>query len=395
MLGALVVWLHAPTAAAQRQEPSVGLQLEQRYDDNVLLKGEHDFVTRITPQLGYRLLSRGGNQLELRYDADIFTYAQGTADTSVGHRALLDGRLAASKRVGLRFIEKFAYAYDPATLDRPAVVQLNGPVLLNQTYLAMDYALARRWALHAEYQTIVARFSNVGSIPGMPTIGLVSGDEHDVQTGVFYRASRTDTVGLSGRAQAFVADGQYAGVSLAPIAGLVKRLTRRVRLEVQAGPLFYVPGNVVGLNNVLPDQMHPQAGHTLVSYLVGATLVAGFRRFTADVRFARDLIGGGGLDAVLWALYGGVELRYQILKPLTVMARGRFYQNGTAPNGPSQLTGIVAEGGIDYMTPIKLSVALLYSHLSQDIPGGDTFALQRNIVGIRLAYRYGFNDRGP
>ncbi len=74
----------ARAVAAPLYEPSAAVNLDLAYDSNVLNYKGPDYVTRITPHLGFRI--RGPNErLTLGYDVGFWEYARHEAKNTINH----------------------------------------------------------------------------------------------------------------------------------------------------------------------------------------------------------------------------------------------------------------------------------------------------------------------
>lgn len=351
--------LAAPAARADSiTEPFAGITLEQLYDSNVMSSRGPDTVTRVTPRVGLIMMTHR-LWLGTEYRLALHAYDTGTADNTINHRAGLRAAYKVTPRLDVAGDAVFLAGDDPILLERAGVGLPQGGFIDLETHAGFKSRLTRRLDLDATYMYRLSRFE-------YPT--AVDGDEHRVDADLGYRAMRTLTLRLIGRAQHFVSYGDVTGApgdAYGGGAGAEYAFSERTRARASGGALAFTGGGV--------------------DWFAYGDLSRVGRRWRAALRFYHDIYGGTGGAEAVWFDSLQLDTTFRLARDLDLRVRGGGYRGGVAPMGATNVSGLVARGDLGWTFLRNMRVELYAEHRAQDATGGFAFGdVQRTVAGLRL-----------
>jgi hypothetical protein len=159
-------------------------------------------------------------------------------------------------------------------------------------------------------------------------------------------------------------------MAAAPLAGVAWRVARKVRLSLEAGPVFYLP---------------VEAGDGAVSYLGEAKALWQGRRLRAALIFLRDLYGGSGAPQAIWSEQATGVLAWRVLRNADVRLSGGLGRQGAAPNADTDASTLGGRAEVRVALWHRLRFDVFAEHRTQDADGGLAFGdVDRTLVGARL-----------
>jgi len=365
---AWAIFLSGPARAAARLEPVLRLDLEGRWDENLLEDGG-DLSSLIRPGIGGRL--RAPTALaEFAYQPDGLYYGGGGARRGgINHRLLGLQEIRLDRRTELVLEQRFERAFDPTALTRPGVLRTTGEASFADLRADLAHRLDRTWTVGLQMREEVVRVEEAAAADGAV---------HAPQAWLSRRLGPRDTLTLWYRYQLFDGAGADAS-SHEPRLGWSRRLTHSLRLELEGGPARYLGGDGAAW---LP---------------VGrASLVYRRPELVLSLEYGRSLFGATGFPGAVW---GDAGAAVAIIRPWrrweAVLVAGAF-RNGAAPDRPAFVVGWSGAASVSYAVTTDLRVRAGWRRIEQDqIREGDLPALgiSRNIFGIGLSWELGRETR--
>lgn len=361
--------------AADIWTPKLSVALEERYDDDLLLRstagGGGQLMTKFTPEAGIRGQARTWS-LEANYAPDLFI-RHGSGRTSIDHRFGLEGLRRMSSRVSIRSQARVWYVSDPTSLPRMGMARSLVPVLYGVGDLSVGYSVSRRWLLRAEYRFEGARIEEEGRAPGLM---------HQPSVEASYRlAPRTD-LGVVYRAQSFHFEDSQA-LSHGPAAIFRHRFTRHVTATAIGGASYFTPEAGAAA----------QAGWTP---RVTLSLDGRLERLHWGLAAGHDLVGASGFSTALWADFVAASAGWDITRSLQLRGVGNLFRNGPAPGvgtfSFSTEGGVVSQGyGVgltaDWRLADRWALQLQVTRIGQvGTLGSAAPDLTRNIAAVRAVF---------
>src|SRR5262249_14734826 len=100
-------WLGGVASASPPNELSRAAAIDSAYDGKVYNSRGPDYVNRITPRVGYKLVDPRLT-LTTGYEFSYWTYAFGKAENSLNHRALLSLEGHPTRKLAITVSDEFA-----------------------------------------------------------------------------------------------------------------------------------------------------------------------------------------------------------------------------------------------------------------------------------------------
>jgi hypothetical protein len=348
--------LGARAAASVQVEPVARLGLEGGYDSNVLYDGRGDTVGRVSPDLGVFLRDHTWN-LRMAAGGDLLSYRNGGA-TVWNQRGELALRSRLAERLSLDADAGGTYAFDPLGLARFGIFGRTDSALLLRADSRLAWRTERDWRLSATFRERLVAFSDgTGSAGHTPGVEAVHRFDRRWEAGGAYRFDIFQGVG-AGSFDATAHEVQAVGRW---------RWTRRWRLEVEGGPVFWngptgqylVPQAAVRLY-----WQHPRLGEARVSASHGVGL--GY------------LAEPGLFDSVEGAVTTRLGRRWQF------HVDGGIWRSGRIPWGADAVTGYGLQGELAYRVGSGVTVGVGGSRFARaDLT---TTQFDRTTVGLRVAW---------
>jgi hypothetical protein len=390
--------------ASPINEFSVAAGVDSAYDSNVYNGRGPDYVNRISPRAGYRLLDPRV-KLETGYELGYWTYAFGKAENSLNHRGLVSLEAHPVRRFAIQIADELDRAEDPGFLLRFGVVAPQIGITDNVGDLLMDYAFTRRLHGAIGYTNHLARFD--AYTPAQAATNppaLFDGMQQDAQVHFSYLVLRTDELRMTGRFQNFSAGPQAISVAqwqlantYTPELGWRHHFTPDLQWTIDGGPLFF---QALSAASNIP-------GATQSSGVTGrgaTSLRWATPSWRASVSYTHDLIGATGAGSALWADAVYAQAGYHWLDRLDAHAGGGYFRNGRAVNQEVAYDGFTADAIVDYRVLNYFRIGGYYTLRWQRtgpgsvVPGTPVAqfpTVTRNVVGIRLLAVYGADARPP
>jgi hypothetical protein len=366
LLGVIAMILCALATNARADtldHPYVAVSAEELFDSNVNNSRGPDAVSRLTPEIGWLHLGPT-TQIFLDYKLALHAYAFGAADSSVNHRGEARLTTELAPHFTLTTGGVLLIASDPILLDRPGVAVPTGPFDDLTTSIAVLDHVTRRFTLDAAYGFRLTRFQLASEMPG----AAFNGDEHDVELGAAYRATRRLDMGAKLLGSDFITYGGGVGSlqTIAPVLSIGWRASRRLRLQAQAGPMWTFDRSI--------------------TWIGGGRLVWEGRRLHGTIDVSRSIFGGTGADSAVWSDWARAALTWRFHRRSAFrMILGGFSQ-GAAPDGPATVNGLSARAELGFLAFGKFGRIDIYAEERlQDATGGVAFTnINRTVVGVRL-----------
>ena len=390
--GAAQIARGEPTA-----QPTIGLSLDGAFDSNVYNGRGPDYVTRITPRLALKVEDER-TQLKLSYDLGLWMYAEGKAENSINHQGdvVLESRL--TRRLTLRLADEIIYARDPGFLARAGVVAPQTSIFDNTAEGALGYRLTRLFdgGLSYSYRHTTFGAPPAGAAP------LYDGDEHDGAASLTFRASRSDDLRVSDRLSYYTANGAGLALMDSPALGWRHQFVPWLESRIEGGPAFYhaLEGGQQLLMQMplLPGQLSPVTASG-TTWRAAAVLRFATPHWRAALTGMRDLVGGTGAGAVLWADYLTASASYKVQQRIELRGAVGVFANGFAPSEPRIYDGVTTDAAVDVTLVRGLHLAGYYSFRWQEAPMHDPNAplpeVMRHVVGLRFMALYGDEAMPP
>jgi opacity protein-like surface antigen len=353
-------------------QPTLKLFAEERYDDDMLLRGEvgagpaggGQLMTKLSPQAGVEVRDHTLT-LKTWYAAD-FVVRHGSGNSSLDHRGALDVKKVLTERLTVDADVRVWRVSDPTSLPRLGMARTLSPILYGRGEASGAYRITERWTGRVGYRFEGARIFD-GSAEG--------GVMHSPYAEAMYRLTRRADVGARYRLQYFGFGAESADANA--LTGEFRyRLSPVTNFTARAGAAYFRSheGSARGVSPVLNlqlEQVHEQ---------LELGLVAG-----------HDLVGASGFASALWADYASFIGSYRFQPRLRAFWAASIYRNGAPPavgvfgDGRSA-SGYALGGGLEWRITKMVSVQGTFDRLSQF--GGPVDAegaqLSRNIVAGRL-----------
>lgn len=356
--------------------PTLKVQAEERYDDDLLLRAEPgangggQLMTKLSPQAGVEVKTPTSTTTAT-YAVD-FAVRHGSGNTSLDHRGRVDFKKALSQRLNLDADMRIWRVSDPTSLPRLGMARTLSPILYGKAAFAGHYLLTPRWTATAGYQFEGARIYDPQLVHG----GVV----HAPYAEMLYKLSRRSEIGARYRLQYFAFGTESADAS-AVLAEYRYRINPVTTFTGRAGPAYYRPhganAGVEGFAPVVDLELERQHEY------LDLGLVAG-----------HDLVGASGFTSALWADFASFIGSFRIQPRLSVFWAASFYRNGAPANvgfdpftSSRSASGYALGGGVEWKLSRAVALQGTFDRLSQLAgPGEDAgAALSRNIVAARLS----------
>jgi hypothetical protein len=372
VMGVWLVPLWVAQAATQVR-PTLQLTIEERYDDDVLLREAGtvgaELMTKLTPRAGLQLT---GRTLELSgwYAADLQArHMSGTL--RLDHRGHLEANKRLTPRTSVDLDAGVWRVTDPTSLPRMGVSRTFSPVLYGSGRVGLNSRVSRRWSARLQYQLEASQVFD----PAYPT---PPGASHAPSAEAWYAATRRTSLGVGYRFQYFVFGPQTAQAHT-PEALLRHRLDRHTTATLRAGPVgYWEPQGAPGLA--------PSASLNVYRRL---------RRVDLGLTLGQDLVGASGFSSAVWAQYGSLHAGWRHRPQLRTYVGASVYRNGRAPGTVDDYLSPSAEGvsfgygvgaGLEWELNTFMSVQ---GQLERVVQVGELGPedLTRNIAAVRLVLR--------
>ncbi len=369
-LGCGVGWAAGGTAVAADVGGIVaGATAEGRMQSDTLYGGGQNFVSVISPDIGYRLIGPTLD-LSLRYDGDFYQYMGDTPRTDANHQGTLHLKDRPSARSTVAADGSLQYVTDPLALDRLGIPRTTSPVIFGIAATEEDQRLSSRWTLKLGYQFQVAHFED-------PT--LIDGEVHAPWLAAAYRLSMGDTLTLQYRSQIFLRVISPNGTAQTPSLAWEHRFGPRIRLDLAAGPILYVdPTGAPGWTEYVATGLIYELHHGELEFVGG-----------------RDLVGATGFGTALWADYvqGGAIAR--LSRRWSGRLVGTYFVDGLPPAEPAALSGYGAEAAVDYRPARDWTLEAAVDRIGQTggAPGDGSFNLALELAAVRVTWQWGSDRR--
>lgn len=375
---ALVALLVPATAlGGPKNDLAASVAIDLAGDTNVYNGRGPDFVTRVSPRVGWEL-SDERDTAALSYDLGLWWYAAGKAKSSINHHALLLAERRITRRLTLRVDDELVRAADPAFLTRPGIVAPQTGILDNAAEASATYQLTRRLALSAAY---VYRYTHFDA-QTPPDPPLHDGDEHDADVALTLHATRLDDVRFSNRVQYLAIDGNALAWTEGPALGWRRQLLRSLELRIEGGPLIY--GSLDGSRAVQGSQI------TAVTWRGNGILRFFSRQGYAALGAVRDIVSGTGAGEVAWADYLTLQGGWTPAHWFDLHGAFGVFANGPAPSGARTYDGVTLDVVAELRVARWASVAGYYSFRWQEAFAGAPLPdVTRHIAGVRLVLMIG------
>lgn len=365
----------SPALAADVWTPTLSVALEERYDDDVLLRASPgaasgQFMTKLSPEAGIEGRARTWS-LDLDYAPDLFV-RHGSGRTSIDHRFSLDAAQRVGPRVSLRSEARVWYVSDPTSLPRMGMARSLVPVLYGVGNLSAGWSASRRWLLRAEYRFEGARIEEPGRTPGLM---------HQPSLEARYRLTPRTDLGVNYRAQSFHFEGRQAR-SHGPAAVFRHRFSRLITGTAVGGASYY-----------LPDDGGPGGWSPRLTLALDGTS----ERWIWGLAAGHDLVGASGFSTALWADFVAASVGWNLTRHLQLRGVGNLFRNGPAPaEGIFSLAG--EEGGVvsqgygvgltaDWKVAERWALQLQVTRIGQvGTVGTAAPELTRNIAAVRAVF---------
>gem|GEM_PF-2539856 len=357
-----------PAGAAARLEPVLRLDVEGRWDEN-LLDGGGDVSSLIRPGIGGRLEAPTA-EAELVYLPDGLLFGGGGAQRGgINHRLVGLQEIRLDRRTALALEQRFERAFDPTALTRPGVLRTTGEASFADLRADFSRRLDRTWTFGVQMREEIVRVDEVAA---------VNGAVHAPQAWLSRALGPRDALTLWYRYQLFDGVGADAS-SHEPRLGWSHRLTRSLGLELEGGPARYLGDGETGW---LP---------------VGRAAIV-YRRpeLVLSLEYRRSLFGATGFPGAVWGDSGAAVA---ILRPWrrweAVLVAGAF-QNGAAPDRSAFVVGWSGAAAVSYDLAQGVQVRAGWRRIEQDQLGDGNLpalGISRNIVGIGLSWELGRETR--
>jgi hypothetical protein len=340
-------------------EPIARLRLEGGYDSNVLYDGRGgDNVGVVSPDLGVTLVDHTWN-LAASAGGDLLMYAQRHSAPVWNQRGMVvlharpeasvvvDGDLAAT------------YAPDPIGLARLGIFGRTGAALIGHASARAAWRFAREWRAAATFSEHVVRFdAGDGAASHTPGVELMRLLGPRLELGGAYRFDVFQGFG-PGATDARAHEAQ---------ALLRYRLSRRARLEAEAGPAVWTSPSG-GAISVVPQAM-------VQLFLAGRG---------RDARFTlRHGVGLGNLATPALFDAAEVAVRTRLGRSVELHADGGVWRSGAIPWGANSVVGYGMEGGVDWVARTGLRIGIAASRFARADAAVTTY--NRNVIGLRVAW---------
>ncbi|MHB8878820.1 MAG: hypothetical protein ACYC8T_34400 [Myxococcaceae bacterium] len=367
MIALCALALAAPALAATVAKPELQLLLEERYDDDALLRvgGLGQLITKVSPQAGLQLKNP---TLDTRafYAADLLLH-HGSGSLTLDHRGGLEGKALLSRRADLSLKANLWRVSDPTSLPRLGLAYVLAPMLYGRVEASARGDATERLEARAGY-----RFEGAQVLePGRPL-----GVAHAPDAGLSYRLTRRTSAGVEGRLQLFSLGAQQA---VAPGAFVVfrHRLSRLTTLTVLGGPVWY--RSAAGEEGLSPR----------------LALELGYTREGLELAFAagQDLAGASGFDAALRAQYVSASVALRVTGPLRLFAGVHGFRDGRPTGEGYGLVGpITAQGysvglGLEWRLTRRASIFATGDRFAEAGPDAVSALAERNIIALRLVVK--------
>lgn len=369
----LAAALATPAAgfAGTNLEPTLQLTLEERYDDDVLLRTDEvqplrgELMTRISPRGGLKLTQRTltadgwyAPDLRLRHFS---------GQVHVDHRGGLDLDKRLSARTGISAELRAWRVSDPTALPRMGMARTLSPVLYGTGQLSLDTRLQERLTGYLRYRFEGTQIQEVGN----PT-----GHVHQPSAELWYQVTRRASVGAEYRYQHFFY-GADTSRAHAPAAAFRYLVTRNTSFTARGGPVWFE--SLSGGPSGLTPRVHLQ-------------LARDARGLELGVQVGQDVVGASGFTDAVWAQYGGIYGTLIVSEPFRIFAAVYGFRNGEAPGTPERFLGADAEstagyavgGGVEWRFNRHLMLQGQLDRVAQVGVYGPDGDLSRNVAAVRL-----------
>lgn len=368
-LAAIALFLPHGASGAAIIEPILRLDLEGRWDENLIDDGG-DVSSLIRPGIGARLRAPTASA-ELVYLPDgLFYGGGGHRRGGVNHRLVGRQEMRLSRRTDLVFTERFERAFDPTALSRPGVLRTTGESSFAELQGDLTHRLARTWTGGLRLREELVRLEEAAA---------VNGAVHAPEGWLAWEVGPRDTISLWYRYQYFAPASGASAASHEPRFGWRHALGRYLHLDLEGGPGIYQRR---GEASLLP------VGRASLSHRrPGLSLSLAYERSLFGATGFRGAVWGDSATAVaVWAFARRFEA--------TVVAGG--FRNGAAPDRAAFVVGWGGAASVAYAFAPDLSLRVGWRRIFQDqIREGDLPALgiSRNIFGMGLSWELGRDTR--
>lgn len=372
LLGCAV--LLAPNAVAGAVfEPHLQLALEERYDDDLLLRtaGAGQLMTKVSPRLGLELRDPTLTS-ETWYAADLLM-RHGSGRITLDHRGGLELQKGFSRRFMLRAEVEAWRVSDPSSLPRMGIARTLDPVLYGRGNLYTVARLSERLDWRLGYAIEGAKvYDAADRDPGFA---------HAPYTGLSYALSRRATVGSEYRYQIFQL-GEERAQAHSVVGTFRYRITRLWLFDGAAGGVHFQPSAGSGTDGGLVPRL-------------SMSLMRDGEQLDFAFAVGHDLVGASGFTSALWADHASMTAEWRLNRPLRVFGAASFFRNGRAPNqdwtvfeGASArvATGYALGAGAEWSFDETFALRATFDRYAQ-VAGASGIAaadLTRNIAAIRL-----------
>lgn len=369
LMAAICLLLPGGARAAAKLEPILRLDLEGRWDENLVDDGG-DISSLIRPGLGLRLRAPTA-RAELVYLPDgLFYGGGGHRRGGVNHRLVGRQELRFNRRTDLVLSERFERAFDPTALSRPGVLRTTGESSFAELQGDFSHRFSRTWTGGLRLREEIVRVEEARA---------VNGAVHSPEAWIAWALGPRDTVSLWYRYQYFESASGSDAFSHEPRLGWRHALTRYLHFDLEGGPALY-------------------EGSGDASYLpVGsASLVHRRPGLSLSLAYERTLFGATGFRGAVWgdSLTGVAVWGFARRWEATFVLGG--FRNGAAPDRPAFVVGWGGAASVGYAFAPDLSLRFGWRRIFQDqIREGDLPALgiSRNILGLGLSWELGRDTR--
>lgn len=362
--------LAGPTArAAARIEPLLRLDLEGRWDENLVDDGG-DLSSLVRPGIGARIVSPTASAEAIYLPDGLFFAGGGERRGGVNHRLLGEQAARFGRRTELQLSERFERAFDPTALSRPGVLRTTGPSSFAEFQGDLSHRVARTWTVGLAMREEIVRVEEANTADGAV---------HAPGGWLAWSAGPRDTFLLLYRHQYFAFARGPDAAAHEPRLAWRHRLTRHLRFELEGGPGIYL------------GEAEP------VAIPVGRASISHRRPgLTLSLDVERTLFGATGFRGAVWGESGAAVAIWRPARRWEATVVLGAFRNGAAPDRPAFVLGWTGAAGVSYALSPDLSVRIGWRRIVQDqLREGDLPALgiSRNIVGIGLSWELGRDTR--
>ncbi|MDR0965794.1 MAG: hypothetical protein LBM75_04720 [Myxococcales bacterium] len=360
LLMLLSLW-PTPALGEAVQKLRVEVSTEMRYDSGARPGG--DVAGRLLPRLGYERTS-ARSAFELDYGVDLIRHLSATR-LSLDHRAELTWRLQATRRLEVRALGALYRVEESTSLPRFGVAYSEAGALWSFVELRAAHRLDRTVQIEVSARSDWNQLLFQRGEPQTPLSGM-----QVLQVSQRHYLSRRVQLGWAARGQIFSAGESLLGSSGALLFVSRFQLGHHSTLSLDAGPRLYRGKSASAWDPQLRLQFD-WARRGLELALIGG----------------RDYVSAAGFASTLWTefLQGGIGVR--LARHLRTFGYLGAFRNGLAPDSEADAVGYGVSLGLEWAFSEEFLARLVFDRLGQFDIAGHGYAMDRNIVTLRVGYR--------